>query len=364
VKGNYFQEHLSLSEWLMRADVPDRDRLIREDATKRSRLAFLSEMMKLPIVHNTSFRIDDILESSDRFAAFVSSVGRCPYAVRATPPGSGQPVFRNRDLRVPDLVAWIKSLGVDLRQYDFSFEPHIRPTVSAVFVVGNLRIFGEAAHGGILQLNKGIVPQQSHFRFEFDYQTWLFSDEDAMLKNFVRTAVQFVHITDQQARDAIKTSIGARFKGNYLCGYFEVLEAPGVGLVFIDYNRELARDALDVRLSRKMIEPAGHKQITGQSACRGLVKGPARVVLSEDVDRASLDPGSVLVCHFTSPAFVPLIVRASAVVTDIGGVLSHAAIVCRELGKTCVVGTKIATEAISDGQQIEVDGNHGVVRLL
>lgn len=363
MKEDYFREHLSLSEWLMRADVPDRDRLIREDATKRRRLAFLSERIKLPTVYTTSFRIEEILESSGRFTAFVASVGRNLYAVRATPPANGQPVLRNRDLTVPDLVAWIRSLGVDLREYDLSFEPHIDPTISAVFVVGDLRIFGEAAHGSILQLNKGMVPQQAHFRFEFDYHTWSFSDSDPELERFIRTAVQFVDIKDQDAKDAVKTSMNARFKDNYLCGYFEVLEAPAIGPIFIDYNRELARNAVDVGLSPR-IERAGHKEITGQSACRGLVKGPARVVLSEEVDGVQLDLGSVLVCHFTSPAFVPLIVCASAVVTDIGGVLSHAAIVCRELGKTCVVGTKTATEAITDGQQIEVDGDHGVVRLL
>lgn len=72
-------------------------------------------------------------------------------------------------------------------------------------------------------------------------------------------------------------------------------------------------------------------------------------------------PGDILVTVATSPAWTPLIHAAKAVVTDVGGALSHAAIVCREYGIPAVVGTKNATEIIQDGQQITVDGETGTV---
>jgi rifampicin phosphotransferase len=77
-----------------------------------------------------------------------------------------------------------------------------------------------------------------------------------------------------------------------------------------------------------------------------------------------LEPGDVLVTEFTAPPWTPLFATAAAVVTDAGGILSHCAVVAREYGIPAVVGTGRATATIQDGQQIEVDGNAGLVRLL
>ena len=64
----------------------------------------------------------------------------------------------------------------------------------------------------------------------------------------------------------------------------------------------------------------------------------------------------------TTPEFMPIMKKAAAIVTEQGGITSHAAIVARELGKPCVIGTKIATSALRDGEVVEVDANNGIVR--
>ena len=74
--------------------------------------------------------------------------------------------------------------------------------------------------------------------------------------------------------------------------------------------------------------------------------------------------GDILVCPITSPAWAPIFSNVRAVVTDIGGVMSHAAIVCREYGLPAVVGTGRATAEIATGQMIRVDGSTGVVTIL
>lgn len=74
--------------------------------------------------------------------------------------------------------------------------------------------------------------------------------------------------------------------------------------------------------------------------------------------------GEVLLCAMTSPDYVPAMNRAAAIVTDEGGLLCHAAIVSRELEKPCIVGTKIATKILKDGDFVEVDANKGVVNIL
>jgi len=102
--------------------------------------------------------------------------------------------------------------------------------------------------------------------------------------------------------------------------------------------------------------------IVGAAASRGTVTGIARVITRlEESER--LQPGEILVCEMTMPAWTPLFAVAAAVVTDSGGVLSHSAIVAREYGLPCVVGTTSGTRRIADGQRITVDGTAGTVTI-
>jgi pyruvate,water dikinase len=84
-------------------------------------------------------------------------------------------------------------------------------------------------------------------------------------------------------------------------------------------------------------------------------------VLTATTQAAQLQPGEVLVAPMTSPDWVPIMRRASAIVTDAGGMTSHAAIVSRELGIPCVVGTRVATRTLRDGMLVTVNGKEGVV---
>ncbi len=102
--------------------------------------------------------------------------------------------------------------------------------------------------------------------------------------------------------------------------------------------------------------------LTGIGASAGRVTAIARV-LSGPADFARLQPGEVLVASITTPAWTSLFARAGAVVTDIGGPLSHSSIVAREYGIPAVLGTAVATRRITDGQQITVDGDQGRVYL-
>jgi pyruvate,water dikinase len=87
------------------------------------------------------------------------------------------------------------------------------------------------------------------------------------------------------------------------------------------------------------------------------------VTLSPD-DFARVQPGDIIVCPSSNPSWVPLFTIAAGLVTDTGGVLSHAAVVAREFGLPAVVGTGDATSRIADGRMVELDGTTGDVRLL
>lgn len=103
--------------------------------------------------------------------------------------------------------------------------------------------------------------------------------------------------------------------------------------------------------------------IKGVATSAGKVTAPACVLHGpEDFDL--MKPGAVLVAGTTTPAWTPLFAMASAIVTDIGGPLSHGSIVAREYGIPAVMGTGVATRRIRNGQLVTVDGSAGNVTLL
>jgi pyruvate,water dikinase len=102
--------------------------------------------------------------------------------------------------------------------------------------------------------------------------------------------------------------------------------------------------------------------LVGHGISEGTVEGRARVVFA--IADADLEPGDVLVTPFTDPSWSPVFVSAAGLVTEIGGLMSHGAVVAREYGLPAVVGVDRATERIRDGQQIRVHGRHGYVELL
>ncbi len=104
-------------------------------------------------------------------------------------------------------------------------------------------------------------------------------------------------------------------------------------------------------------------EIKGFASSAGVAEGPARVLkmLKEIVD---LQPGEILVCPTTNPSWAPVFTNIKAAVTDIGGLTSHAAIVCREYGIPSVTGTGLATQVIKTGDIIKVDGETGVVTIV
>jgi len=118
-------------------------------------------------------------------------------------------------------------------------------------------------------------------------------------------------------------------------------------------KKELKREHIDKSL----------KSLKGQAASPGTARGKV-VLLFDAALLNSVKKGNILVAPSTYPALVPAMERAAAIVTEEGGLLSHAAIVSRELGIPCVVGTKIATKVFKNGDRVEVDANAGVVKRI
>lgn len=119
-------------------------------------------------------------------------------------------------------------------------------------------------------------------------------------------------------------------------------------------------------LSSRYLQTVDHDlsaAIRGMIACKGVAEGVVRVVYHRG-EFSQFQAGEILVTTMTHPEFLPIMKKAAAIVTDEGGITSHAAIVSRELGIPCIIGTKNATKVLKDGDLVEVDANTGIVRKL
>ena len=148
-------------------------------------------------------------------------------------------------------------------------------------------------------------------------------------------------------------------KNRYNKGCISVAEKGKIKLLSLTagkkYNKYIKKE--------KVQNESEIKELTGSCAFSGIVVGKARIInLKEEVNK--IKKGEILVSRSTNPDLIIAMQKASAFVTNEGGITCHAAIVAREMKKPCVIGTKIATKVIKDGDYIEVDAGKGIVKIL
>ena len=151
----------------------------------------------------------------------------------------------------------------------------------------------------------------------------------------------------------IKNALGR--KEGYLQYYYE-----DKGDI-VNYDTKEANEIMKPFLEPKVERDV--KEFKGLPVSRGKAKGKVKIILSP-LNIKKMNQGDILVAPMTSPDFVIAMKKAAAIITDEGGMTSHAAIVARELGIPCIVGTKIATKVLKDNDLVEVDANKGVVKKL
>jgi len=104
-------------------------------------------------------------------------------------------------------------------------------------------------------------------------------------------------------------------------------------------------------------------ELRGVVAATGYARGRVHIIRKTE-EMKTFQTGEILVANQTTPEFVPIMKKAAAIITEQGGITSHAAIVARELKKPCIIGTRIATSALMNGEIVEVDANNGIIRKL
>ncbi|MFA6992554.1 MAG: PEP-utilizing enzyme [Candidatus Gracilibacteria bacterium] len=163
----------------------------------------------------------------------------------------------------------------------------------------------------------------------------------------------------------IAKSFGLTFKElrdysvfDLLAGKLEKYEYDKFAAIY--YGKEFALFHEPIILEKTFGKPT---ELKGAIAFRGVASGIVKVVMTADkIDK--VEQGDILVAPTTAPSYIFGMKKAAAFVTDERGITSHAAIVSREMKKPCIIGTKIATKVLKDGDEVEVDAERGIVKIL
>lgn len=172
---------------------------------------------------------------------------------------------------------------------------------------------------------------------------------DTMQTRFVLPSEIYAALDAGELSGAMKTELAERIK---YCAYYG---EKNFEKVYIHEEAKRLEESTIVEIDKNITE------IKGQVACLGKAVGKVKIINSP-ADMHKMEQGDILVSIATNPDIVLAMQKAAAIVTEQGGITSHAAIVSRELNTPCVIGTKIATQVLKDGDMVEVDARAGIVK--
>ncbi|MEK7649876.1 MAG: PEP-utilizing enzyme [Patescibacteria group bacterium] len=356
---NEFQP--SMTEWFAQiGEEKESEAFRKEDNYKVERLEALYQAIGLAYERPEEFPARELVEKSPRFTKLLEERGDEPCAIRLVPRRDDLPKIRNRGLTLRECYTnWFLKQDINPDEYRAFVCPHTDELLwSAIFVVKEDVIFGEIVRGLAVQLTHGNT-QSKVFRFRFDFHNFEWNERDLEAEREIIKMLELIYVPDKNKQTELITSLDAKFSHDYLCGYFETTVWPGDITYIIDYNRLLAK---------YITTPGSFKEktgdVVGMPAFPGRVEGIARIIDPENISSVIFDENNILVADNTDVRFIPIMKKAGAIVTNRGGILSHASIIARELKKPCIVGAGNATQVLKDGDVIEVDADRGSIKII
>jgi phosphohistidine swiveling domain-containing protein len=352
-----YKTQKSLTEWLHDIGHKDTKVLRREDIEKRSRLKILHEVIGLPCETAVSFPATAIRDNTAKFKEYLVQHKDEVCVLHLMPNEPSHPKLRMRGRTIAGAVEWFFEQNIDASQYRANFAPH-PPDYSwaTIFVINEHGIQGEVIYGGHHQLTQGFHDGSAPHIFRYDFNDWTISPKNDKALAYLKRLIKYLHVHNDEQRELAKM-LDSTFAHDYLEGYFETIDSS-LGTWFIDYSLALGKMYADLALNTNA--STNEALVHGQPGSNGIATGPVHIVDPAHISTDFPD-GAVLVCKVTTPDYVPLMQKAAAIVTDQGGILSHAAIVARELKVPCVVGTGNATAILKDDQIVKVDATTGDV---
>lgn len=355
-----FKTQKSLTEWLEDIKHKDTEALRKEDNEKHQRLGALNKIIGLPYDKPMNFEATNLRDRSPAFLAYLKKRGDEHCALRLIPKEEGLAKIRMRGKTVKEAYKWFLEQNIDAKKYRADFLAHeLYQVWATIFIVNRRGIYGEIINGGHHELTQGFHESNRPLTFSYDFKKWTVYPSNSKALAHLKILVSKIYVHDKKKQIELKKALNSTFASNYLEGYFESIDSKDFGTWFKDYSRTLGKmyEDMVVDLSKQDKEA----MVSGLCASPGKANGLVCVVSDP---KADFPKDSVLVCAVTTPDYVPLMQKAAAIVTDQGGILSHAAIIARELKKPCIVGAGDATKKLKNGQKVLVDAGQGIVSPL
>lgn len=216
-------------------------------------------------------------------------------------------------------------------------------------------------HNKLLELTKQLI-------YSKEYRKMAFVQSYYEVEKLLKEIADRLSLSLEEVRVSLQTEVKLMLQGKMtrpkelserIEGHlFVVLSQKLPGRVFTD---DLYLKTKEYLLKREDLHEINY--FHGQTACLGKAEGVVRIINSVK-DIGKMKKGDILVSTQTNPDLVPAMRKAAAIVTDLGGITCHAAIVSRELGLPCVIGTKVATKALKDGDRVVVDASRGEIKKI
>lgn len=350
----------SISEWMKLAGIKNIEQFRLEDNTKRQRLAFLHKTINLPYLESEKISIGDIIDKNVKYQNLLTLGKNKEFLFKLLPINLDLPKIRSTKMNIKDIYTWLISKKINPKEY--KLEVVTVPgnsQMSAIFCVNKKGVWGEVIKGSIWQFSHGVYKKTS-IVFFYNFERWFFTRRDLSVENFVKKAVKKIMVNDSEKKRKIKEKLTASFAGGgkYFEGYFECTLNPQGIIHFVDFNRKL------YKILNKSIVTISHNLNCLHGVCLGPGKTTGTAFVMNGKKNHSIKDGEILVCSNASFEYLPLIKKAGGIISEQGAILSHAAIICRELKKPFVAHVKHATKNIKTGDIVQINADIGFVKII
>ena len=346
----------SITEWMKHLNVPGTEKFQKEDFTKRDRLKILNQTINLPFLRATSIKPN----TKKNIIAEISSLNERDkdgiYLFKIFPTNNSLGKIRLQKTLV-QCIDWVSKTRIDTKKFRYELikEPE-KITHSAVFCIDEKGIWGELIKDHIIHFSRGTYKGET-LVFYYDYKKWHFSNRGDQSTKLIKKAVGKLHLHSTTKIKTLKKLLHANFtQSNHLKGYFEFIVDNNNNINFVDYNRILNR-----LLKKTIITITRHTDyLNGICIGPGKIKGKIKKIRDGN-QKIKFQKNEILVSPLVTFQHLPYIKKAGGIITEQGTVLSHAAIVSRELKKPYVANVKDAMKKLKDGDLVTVDADQGKI---
>jgi len=325
----------------------------QEDNTKFNRLAQLSDLLKIKYFKPIQLPINYFYDQNQKIVP-TSNL----YTWRIIPKNNTTAKIRMICKNIKEAKKWVKCNNIDLSQYKyFEVVPYVTGVQqSAIILINDTGIWGEMINSHIWRLAHGVHHRSPKL---FYYQNKKLNFVQCNKKNQRLIKKMLLKMKVANKKQKLFKKIKSKFTPDgYLKGYFEVSIKKDGEIIFNDYNRSLYQLMKNFKF---LSSNKNNLQLRGRSITPGMAVGE---IINSTNKQKTKTGKKIVVCKAITTDHLPLLKKATAIISERGNALSHIAIILRELKKPYIVGVKNVTKQLKTGDRVFVNATAGTIIKL